>query len=432
MLKIEKGVPEGFIALDNSALIYPPTEAAFNANTFRISIDLKEEIQPQRLKQALDDVLARCPYIKVTLKKGFYWYYLTPNTKDSIIHPEGSYPAGRFIFKKNNGYLIRVLYSKHRIALECFHALSDGTGVLEILKLLVERYFAPEYPDLSFGGDLRYDEPVQEWEHSDPFQTLFDPKLPGYPSYSKAYHYKGSPSFDERVKVISAKMKSADLKKAANAYQLTIGQYISALFIYALQELQLAQGGKMRKRKPIRLSVPMNLRRIFDVKTMRNFTLFAVVGIETKRGYYSFEEIAHHVRFQMALAQDKKAILSQIRRNVAGERALALRFVPTIFKNPFFKLLSDHLGDQQYSGVISNLGHVNLPGKLEDLVQRMDFHLSPGLLNKVVLSAVGFKDEVILNFSSFFNTDTNLERIYCKRLIHDHVPVEIASNRGEK
>jgi len=430
VLRIETCVPEGFIALDNSALIYPPTEAAFNANTFRISIDLKEEIKLERLKQAFNDLLERCPYVKVTMKKGFFWYYLTPNLKKAMIHPEGSYPAGRFLVRKNNGYLIRVLYSSHRIALECFHALSDGIGVLELLKLLVERYLASDEREVSFQGDLSFDEPVQAWESSDPFQTLYDPKLPGYPSYSKAYHYKGFGSYDERVKVISAKMKSSDLKNAAKLYDLTIGQYLSAVFVYSLQELQHKEGRKMKRRKPIRISVPMNLRRLFDLKTMRNFTLFAVVGIEPKRGYYSFEEVAHHVRLQTALAQDKKALLSQIRRNVAGERSLALRFVPTVLKNPFFKLLSNHLGDQQYSGVISNLGYVPLPGLLKELVERMDFHLSPGLLNKVVLSVIGYKDEVVLNFSSFFNTDTELERIYCERLIHDHVPVHIASNRG--
>ncbi len=217
MLKIETRVPEGFIALDNSALIYPPTEAAFNANTFRISINLKEAIEPERLKQAFRDLLKRCPYVNVTMKKGFFWYYLTPNSKDPIIHPEGSYPAGRFRFRENNGYLIRVLHASHRIALECFHALSDGIGALELLKLLVERYLASGGREVSFQGDLSFDEPAQAWESSDPFQTLYDPRLSGYPSYPRAYHYKGSGSYDERVKVISARMKSSDLKGAGSS-----------------------------------------------------------------------------------------------------------------------------------------------------------------------------------------------------------------------
>ena len=74
MIKLESYSPEGFIALDNSALIYPPTEAKYNANTFRVSVDLAVEVDPAILEIALDDVLKRCSYAKVSLHKGFFWY----------------------------------------------------------------------------------------------------------------------------------------------------------------------------------------------------------------------------------------------------------------------------------------------------------------------------------------------------------------------
>ena len=57
MIRAQSYAPEGFIALDNSALIYPPTEAKYNANTFRISMDLKQEIIPQILELALHNTL---------------------------------------------------------------------------------------------------------------------------------------------------------------------------------------------------------------------------------------------------------------------------------------------------------------------------------------------------------------------------------------
>ncbi|NLK05616.1 MAG: hypothetical protein GX315_04565, partial [Spirochaetales bacterium] len=48
-MRVQNSAPEGFIALDNSALIYPPTEAVYNANTFRISLDLVQTIRPEIL-----------------------------------------------------------------------------------------------------------------------------------------------------------------------------------------------------------------------------------------------------------------------------------------------------------------------------------------------------------------------------------------------
>jgi hypothetical protein len=175
----------------------------------------------------------------------------------------------------------------------------------------------------------------------------------------------------------------------------------------------------------------MNLRRIFGYDTMRNFTLFAVVGIEPALGFYEFDEIATEVHLQMAQAQSKKRLLSQIKRNVSGERNPFIRFAPTALKNPLFKLLSDFLGDDQYSGVITNLGYVALPPQLESQVVRCDFHLSPGLLNKISLAVIGYLDRIVVNFNSFYATDTSLERLFCTFLVEDGIQVEIATNRED-
>ncbi|MDT3360284.1 MAG: hypothetical protein LIR47_13170, partial [Spirochaetota bacterium] len=260
----------------------------YNANTFRVSLDLCYTIKQEILEQALHDVLERCSYAKVSLHAGFFWYYLSPNTKQPLVHPEGSYPSGRFSFKENNGYLFKVLYSEHRIALECFHALTDGSGAMAYLKLLVERYcHYANIADFQFPGALNYKARPSIQEFSDPFQHLYDKNLPSYPKISKAYHRKGTGSIDDRVKVISASIPTKQIKERAKARGITIGEYLSSTYLYALQQLQQQEVPLQKQRKPIRLSVPMNLRKIFGYETMRNFTLFAVIGIEPALGYYT-------------------------------------------------------------------------------------------------------------------------------------------------
>ncbi len=432
MIRIQNHAPEGFIALDNSALIYPPTEAVYNANTFRVSMDFRFTIKKAVLEQALHDLLHRCSYAKVGLHTGFFWYYLSPNEMPAIVHEEGPYPSGRFTFKENNGYLFKVIYSSHRIGLECFHALTDGAGGMAYLKLLVERYYyhagigKPEFAD-----SLEFNARPTKQEFSDPFQHLYDKKLPSYPTINKAFHRKGG-SYDDRVKVISATILTEQIKERAKARKLTIGEYLSSVYLYCLQQLQQIEEPVQYKRKPIRLSVPMNLRKIFGYDTMRNFTLFAIVEIEPSLGFYSFEEIGQEVHTQMVQAQSKKRLLSQIKRNVAGERNPVIRFAPTALKNPLFKLLSDYLGDDQYSGIISNFGYVPFPKELQDTVTRLDFHLSPGLLNKVALAVIGYLDKIIINFTSFYTVDTELEHQFCTFLVEDGIDVEVATNRNSE
>lgn len=431
MIRAQSYAPEGFIALDNSALIYPPTEARYNANTFRVSMDLIEEINPHILELAVNAMLERCPYAKVSLHKGFFWYFLSPNQKHPVLQKEGSYPSGRFSFKKSNGYLFKVIYSKHRIALECFHALTDGSGAMVYLKIIVSEYCRiAEIADVTFPGALELDSRVETNEFSDPFQHLYDKEVPGSPSSGAAYHRKGDGNYDDRVKVISASLDAGALRKRSKEHGYTITVYLSAVLVYALQELQKQEVPRQKRRKPIRLSVPMNLRTIFKYDTMRNFTLFAVPGIEPALGEYTFEEILKKIHIEMLLAQDPKKIRSQIKRNVGGERHLAMRFAPLAIKSPLFKLLSDSLGDGLYSAVISNLGYVHIPPEMEDFITRMDFYLCPGYLNKVALAVVGFKDTVIINFSSFFNNDTELEKLFCRFLVEDGIPVAVSTNRS--
>lgn len=433
MIRVQSYAPEGFIALDNSALIYPPTEARYNANTYRVSMDLKQEIQPQILELALHKTLERCSYAKVSLHKGFFWYYLSPNYKSPVLHEEGSYPSARISFKNNNGYLFKVLYSNHRIALECFHALTDGSGALVYLKMIVSEYCRlADIADVTFEGSLDFAASPTIQEFSDPFQHFYDKNIPGSPTTGAAYHRKGTGSYDDRVKVISAIVDANALRSRCRERGYTITVYLSSILVMAFQEFQKQEVPQQKKRKPINLSVPMNLRNIFHFDTMRNFTLFAVPGIEPALGEYTFEEILKKIQLDMGLSQDPKRIRSQIKRNVGGERHILMRFAPTAIKNPLFKLLSNSLGDDLYSAVISNLGYVKVPEELESSISRMDFYLCPGQMNKVSLAVVGFKDKVVINFSSFYNTDTSLERFFCRFLVEDGIPVEVSTNRTQE
>ena len=61
--------------LDNAAKIYPAARSSRWNAVFRMAVVMKEEVRPDILQQALDDVIDRFPTFRVTLKKGFFWYY---------------------------------------------------------------------------------------------------------------------------------------------------------------------------------------------------------------------------------------------------------------------------------------------------------------------------------------------------------------------
>ena len=67
--------------LDNSAKIFPISTGKKYSNVFRLSVVLKEKINPEILDKAVKIALEKYKSFKVRLKDGFFWNYLEHNIK---------------------------------------------------------------------------------------------------------------------------------------------------------------------------------------------------------------------------------------------------------------------------------------------------------------------------------------------------------------
>ena len=62
--------------LDNAALIFPAVMRKNWNNVFRVSVTLRDAVDPEVLSRAAADLLPRFPTMFVRLRTGFFWYYL--------------------------------------------------------------------------------------------------------------------------------------------------------------------------------------------------------------------------------------------------------------------------------------------------------------------------------------------------------------------
>lgn len=155
---IQPGRPSGknkkdvWYKLDLSAIVYPTLQRRDFSSVYRLSVVLKEEIDPALLQQALDQTLTRFPTYKVAIRKGLFWRYLEPNNRPGpYVREDIKNPCMPMHFKGNNRYLIRVYYYGRRIALEAHHCLGDGTGGMCLLQTCILVYRAiPSPPPVSF------------------------------------------------------------------------------------------------------------------------------------------------------------------------------------------------------------------------------------------------------------------------------------------
>jgi len=349
------------------------------------------------------------------------------------VYKEHSYPCAHIDRKKGaNGYLFKVFYTDHRIAVEYFHAITDGTGGLIFLKSLVAEYLrlsgytVKEDPQI-----FKPDGKVKKEELEDSFTRFYKPLKSVFATDGKAFHHNCPSEIQERVQTISGVIPIDQMKTKAKEYGLTITEYLVCEILDSLQTLQENYVKNPKKYKPVRLSVPVNIRKLYHSTSLRNFTLFIVVGIDVRLGHYSFDEIVKTVFHQVRGAINEKTLSLQISRNVAGRRLPAIRYAPNILKRPLMKLFSDSYGDATYSSVFSNLGNVTLPEGMKEFVDRVDFYLAPSKINKFSLSGLGVNDKVIFNITSFLTDNTDFERTLFTSLVEKGLHVEIATNRDE-
>ena len=134
-----------WMRLDNAAKIYPAAKRRNWNNFFRLSVTLTEPIDTAVLRAALDVTVRRFPSIAVRLRRGAFWYYLEEIPKAPDIQPEKSCPLAHVPFGQVRQCAFRVLVYHDRMAVEFFHAVTDGTGGLIFLKTLTAEYLCQKY-----------------------------------------------------------------------------------------------------------------------------------------------------------------------------------------------------------------------------------------------------------------------------------------------
>ena len=110
--------------LDDQAKIYSLSENINDTSIFRLSVVLKDKINPKILETAIEIVLEKYKAYKVKMEGGFFWYYMDNNHKKVIVTEENDYPFQKINTPENNNYLFKVTYFKNKINLELFHTLS--------------------------------------------------------------------------------------------------------------------------------------------------------------------------------------------------------------------------------------------------------------------------------------------------------------------
>lgn len=414
--------------LDLSANVYPTLQRRDFSSVYRISITLKEMIQPDLLQQAVDLTLPRFPTFKTTLRRGLFWRYLEPNDRPGpFVQPDIQNPCMHMNFHANNRYLIRIYYYQKRISLEVFHSISDGNGALYLLRTITAVYLrllGHEIPDTM--GVLNIHETPSAGELEDAYIKYASSRICPPRSSGNAYRVRGTLEPRNTLNIICGVIPVDQLLQVTKKYKVSVTEYLNAVLLYSLMQKQ--RSDKVFREKPLKLALPVNLRSFFPSETLRNFITMVYPAIDPRMGDYSFEDILLQVHHYMRYYINDKFLNADITTNALTQQNLFIRMVPLFIKDFVVKRFYTHVQDCQSSAGLTNLGIIRLSEEMQKHVERFDVLMGQPFSARSNCAIISYQNTLTINFASCIK-ETDVERFFFQKLVADGISVKIETNR---
>ena len=413
--------------LDNAAKIYPVIMRSRHVSVFRMSAVMQAEVIPEQLQRALEMTLPRFPTFAVRLRHGLFWFYLESNHERPLVEEDVRNPLRSWSKKEEKTFLFRVRYDQRRISVEFFHALTDGFGGLVFLKTLVAAYLSLQGVDVPPGrGILDINQPPDPSEMEDAYKRVSNFRIIRRPKETKAFHLQGTVRPGHELHIIKGIVPADKITAVAAGLRVSVTELLVGVYLYQLYRIQ--QQGGYRTADPIRVSVPINVRRFYPSNTVRNFALYANPGIEPAFGVYTFDEILKLVHHFMRYTINEKYLNAMMCANVAPEQSMLMRLSPLPLKTAAMRLVYNVVGESRFTSTLSNLGKTDLPEAMAKHVDHLEFMLGPSQCNQVNCAVISTENQVVIQFSATME-ETDPQRAFFKHLVQLGLPVLIASNQ---
>ena len=400
--------------LDNSAKIMPSTTTHLNTNVFRLVCTLKEDVDSKILQEALDKTLIEFPLFLYTMKDGLFWHYLEPSNYKPLITEEKDAVCSKI----DNGFLFKVTYFKRRVNLEVYHVLSDGNGAMEFLKYLICTYINKKY---NLDLHIPINDSSTYEKAKDDFKTFDKSKFKIKMSKDKyAYHIK-LPRKDNIYHDVEMHLDVNSLKSVAKKYNVTLTVYLTAVLIKSI----IGTANIKDLKRPIGITLPVDLRNFFPSKTARNFFYTVLVSYKAKEDN-SLENIIEEINTQLKEQTTKDALQEKMNAFMLTEKVLFIRVIPNFIKDFALRYIAK-LAKNSQTTVLSNLGSVKFPKEYEQYIENLSAIAST---DDMQVTVVTFKEDITIAFSSHL-VNKEIERLFLKEIQKEIVSdIKVISNIG--
>lgn len=385
--------------LDNSGKLYPSVSSRKHSAMFRLSATMKNEVNGDLLQEAVDNIIKRFPTMNTHIRPGVFWYYKEENKARLLIEHKDSFPTSNINWRKKYTHPLNVTYSDKKIMIDFFHAITDGHGGMVFFKTLIGEYLRLCGVDIPYAsGVLDPSTSPNQEELEDAVTKMPLPKKAKRIFENPAYRFPTGKANKRQTSLITYTLSASRLKEKAKQLTVSVNDYIVGALLYIGYKEQLKD--HHHKMQPVRVSVPVNMRRFFPNESVRNCSWIVHPKIVPPYEDFTFEKAVLVTKAFMQEALIPENLYKGIAPNLLIEKNIFLRMMPLFIKNILIKAVYKAIMAKSSTTTLSNLGIFVAPLEMMRHIDFIDFTLSETKDPGVIASFVTTNDTLRLAFIS--------------------------------
>ena len=396
--------------LDNVGFYYASLVNKKRPTVFRLTCELIDPIDKDYLLIALKETVQEFPNFHVTLKKGFFWYYLEESYKDIKVEKENKPICHRIIYDDND-LLYEVTYYKNRINVEMSHVLTDGRGAVEFFKLLISNYVK-----------YNYKKKITTDNYSSEMDKIEDSYVKYFKKYSRTkqhnkniYHYK-APELKDTTRFYEVHCPLDKMLELSHKYKTTLTGFLVAVLIDSIiKEYKLSDYDKL-----IKVEIPVDLRGFYNSNSLKNFFGLISIDFRPSKGNLEFENIIKVVNEEMKERITVKNLEARTNKMVSFQQLIAARMLPLIIKRIGMNII-DNFTSKMRTTNLSNVGNVKFDKITEKYIKSVSALTSTNDFQFTILST---KNDLCIGISSIYRYN-NVIRNFVRNLKEQGIDIEI-------
>lgn len=194
------------------------------------------------------------------------------------------------------------------------------------------------------------------------------------PAYTQTWQIPSEGPSDFTVFLTSKSFDANVVRDAARKYGVSITAFLSGIMLASVLEIQTRYP---ESSKAVQIMVPVNLRKLLPSRSLRNFSLYALLRTPSEIPNPSLSALIRSCSEQFTDQNRAGYMSAAVSSTMSAQNHVLYRILPLSLKSWILRWFHRMIGEQTSCISLSNLGRIDLPEEMQKWVSGINMALTP-------------------------------------------------------